>query len=150
MVKKHAKKANAFSEKPDLPVEVEREQPETEYEESEDVSESEANAMVERVVEKQTKQEAKEIEAVDRQDWTRNDPVIPEGLKGKVWIAVFRCPKGHKTKATNRQAEAGVLCYPCKVEGKQVKAEVMDQFVKKPAPADETTEKRKKAKRNSQ
>jgi hypothetical protein len=35
------------------------------------------------------------------QKWGATDPVIPEDRKGSVWVALFKCPDGHKTKATS-------------------------------------------------
>lgn len=116
----------------------------------EDVSEQEAEAMVERHVHKKEEVKAKLEESVDAQDWTQSDPVIPEDLIGRVWIAVFRCPEGHKTKATNRQAKSGVRCYICKGAGKEVKADIMAQFLVKPEPLDEDLEKRRKARKGAE
>lgn len=112
---------------------------------AEDVPESEANAMVERAA-KRREAEREKIEAsVDNQDWSQSDPLIPEDLKGKVWIAVYKCPEGHKTKATNRQAKSGVRCAVCRGQGKTVKADVMPQFLEKPVEPDSDDIKRKQA-----
>lgn len=116
----------------------------------EEVSEKEAEAMVERAIQKKEEVKAKLEESVDNQDWTMYDPVIPEDLKGRVWIAVFRCPDSHKTKATNRQADTGVWCWACGQAGKKSIATIMPQFLKQPAPPDDDLEKRKKARKGAE
>lgn len=108
-------------------------------ESGEDMSDFEADAMISRAEEKKQAETDKVEKSVDVQEWTKQDPIIPEELEGRVWVAVYRCPDNHKTKATNRQADKGVLCYECKGFGKQVTAVIVPQFLKKPQ-----EEKRKK------
>lgn len=111
----------------------------------EEVSESEVAAMIERAEERK-REEKEKIEAeVDDQAWSRSDPAIPEELEGRVWVAVYKCPHGHKTKATNRQAKTGVRCWDCGEKGQVVKAHVMPQFLQKPEPPADDIEKRKAA-----
>lgn len=119
-------------------------EPETD---SEEVSEAEANAMVERAQEKKRAEQSKIESQLDDQDWSRSDPIIPEELQNRVWVAVYRCPSGHKTKATNRQARTGIPCWDCKQgpDGRVVKASMMPQFMQKPEPPTDDVEKRKKA-----
>lgn len=64
-------------------------------------------------------------------EWTRLDPVITNGQRKArtIWVAVFKCQDGHKTKATNRQGDEGITCYGC---GKH--ASMMEQFKFPPAP----------------
>ena len=59
--------------------------------------------------------------------WTRLDPEIPKGMKGKMWVAVFKCSSGHKTKATNLQADQGIDCNECGAD-----AEIIEAFRKPP------------------
>ncbi len=131
-------------------VEEREERPQAEETDGEEMSESEANAMFERAEERKEAAEREAMDEVDGQDWTRNDPVIPEELlkARKVWVAVFKCPKGHKTKATNRQADSGVYCYECKEKGEKVRADIMDQFVERPE-AEENKDVKRKAQRRA-
>ena len=96
--------------------------PETE---SEEIPAAELDRMIDKAEAKKVA-EVKKVElTVDAQDWTNADPVIPEALAIKVWVAVFACPVKHKTKATNRQEAAGVKCWVC-----GEKAEMMPQFAR--------------------
>lgn len=117
----------------------------------EEMSDDEANAMFNRAEKRKEEATAKAFADVDQQDWTRNDPFIPVDLlkAGKVWVSVYKCPNGHKTKATNRQAEQGIFCWQCKETGKQVKATLC--FLGRPENdrTDEKDEKREKAKRGT-
>lgn len=137
------------SSRPDIPLHKVEDWPTKDDEEVdvEDVPESEADAMIERAA-KRREEEKQKVEAeVDKQEWSASDPLIPEDLKSKVWIAVYKCPEGHKTKATNRQAKTGIHCGACRIQGKTVKADVMPQFLEKPIPPDDDNEKRKQAAR---
>lgn len=136
---------HVVDENPSHPVDVDSVESESEI-----VSEKEAEAMIERHVQKKEAVKAKLEESVDSQDWTMSDPEIPADLVGRVWIAVYRCPTGHKTKATNRQAESGVVCWRCREAGKKVKAVIMDQFLIKPEAPNEDLEKRKKARKGAE
>lgn len=124
-----------------------QEVPETD---GEDMNEQEVAAMEERA--KQRKDEAKaKIEAtVDTQHWSLVDPIIPEELTGRVWIAVYRCPDGHKTKATNRQADKGILCFKHGELGQKVIAQIVPMFLEKPIPPTDDIEKRKKARKGAE
>lgn len=116
----------------------------------ENISEAEANAMVDESI-AQEKAELKKLEnEIDSQDWTLADPVIPDALKDEVWVAVYKCVLGHKTKATNRQAKGGVRCWRCKEEGKTVKAEIMMQFLVPPESGDPDVDKRRRARKGSE
>lgn len=106
--------------------EVEKKPPVVEPEE-EEMSDAEIEILIARRQEKK-EQAARKVElSVDAQEWTKQDPVIPEELAGRVWIAVYRCPSGHKTKATNRQADSGIQCAECSQA-----ATIVPQFLKKP------------------
>jgi len=59
--------------------------------------------------------------------FSKMDPKIPEGRE--VYVAVYSCTQGHKTKATNLQAEEGVQCYECSMSGKKEIAKIMPQFI---------------------
>lgn len=114
------------------------------------VTDKEAEAMVERAEKRKEEVKAKAELAVDSQDWTISDPVIPAELKGRVWVAVFRCAQGHKTKATNRQADTGVWCFGCRQLGKREIATIMAQFLTKPEPPEDDLEKRRKARKGAE
>lgn len=109
--------------------------PVLEQDDVEDVPDSEADAMIERAEEKKVAATKKVEKVVDTQEWTKMDPVIPEELEGRAWIAVYKCPHGHKTKATNRQADKGIQCFDCKSAGQTVSADIMEQFLTKPVKA---------------
>lgn len=100
------------------------------------MGENEVDSMFEKAVERKEEVKRKAEDAVDSQEWTRQDPDIPEALKGRVWIAVFKCEKGHKTKATNRQADTGIYCWQCRVEGVKSRADMMPIF--RGAPEDQS------------
>lgn len=117
---------------------------------SEVLSEKEADSIVEEKIEEKEKAVLKLEAELDSQDWSTADPVIPEALKDVVWVAVYRCPEAHKTKATNRQAKSGVRCWKCKGLGKTVKAEIMPQFLEAPPSGDPDVEKRRKARRGAE
>lgn len=90
------------------------------------MSESDADAMFNRQEEKKEQKTQAAMTSVDQQSWDRKrDPHIPPELEGRVWIAVYKCPEGHKTKATNRQRETGIRCEECLLHGKEVKADIM-------------------------
>jgi hypothetical protein len=95
--------------------------------EPEDMAETEVEGMIERKEQKEVEAVKKVELSVDSQEWSKNDPVIPDDLKGRVWVAVFKCPVGHKTKATNRQDNSGIKCFEC---GKP--SQIMSQFTEKP------------------
>lgn len=117
----------------------------------EEMSEDEVSDMISEKEQDKKAEKAKILSHVDSQDWTRMDPVIPEELRTSIWVAVYKCPKGHKTKATNRQATDGVFCFECKEAGFKVVASIMPQFIRAPeSDFDEKMEKRKKAKRSDQ
>lgn len=117
----------------------------------EEMSEDEVSDMISEKEQEQKSAKAKILSHIDSQEWTRQDPEIPEELRGSIWIAVYRCPKGHKTKATNRQAEDGVLCFECKAAGFKVIAAIVPQFIRAPRMEfDEKMDKRKKAARGAQ
>jgi hypothetical protein len=105
-----------------------------------EIPESEADAMFERVEVKKTEERKKVEDKVDAQDWTRMDPDIPEALMGRVWVAVYRCEAGHKTKATNRQKDTGIWCHECKQ-----KAEIMPKLFDNP-PEDQSKKSDRKRK----
>lgn len=146
------------SSKPDLKVravalEEERKplpQPPVTESDDENMSEEEASALIDAKVVEAAQEVERQGEELDRADWTMADPVIPEALKGRVWIAVFKCPKGHKTKATNRQAKSGIACWRCREEGKRIKAEMMPQFEARPDTTDPDLEKRRLAKKGAE
>lgn len=117
---------------------------------NEEMSEAEVEAMERRSAQKKQAAIAKVEAEVDAQEWTLMDPVIPENLVGRVWVAVYRCPEGHKTKATNRQAESGVFCWKHRESGQKVKAEIMPQFLSRPITEDPDVAKRKKAAKGAQ
>lgn len=117
---------------------------------NEEMSEAEVEAMEQRSTAKKEAAIARVEAEVDSQEWTLADPVIPENLVGRVWIAVFRCPEGHKTKATNRQADHGVWCWKCRGSGQKVKASIMPQFLTRPVSDDPDVAKRKKAAKGAQ
>lgn len=134
----------------ETPVPVQEEHLEEDLEQTEggdlvDMSEKEAERIVQRASDRKDEAKAKVEATVDSQDWTASDPVIPEELAGKVWVAVYRCPDAHKTKATNRQKDTGVLCWKCKAAGVKVKATIMPQFLEKPESMDPDLERRKKS-----
>jgi len=107
--------------------------PEIEVDDEEEViPESEVNAIFEKVETKKTEERKVVERGVDSQEWTRQDPEIPEALRGRVWVAVFKCSKGHKTKATNRQEESGILCFECRQIGVENKADMLAAFSDKP------------------
>jgi hypothetical protein len=54
--------------------------------------------------------------------WTSADPVI---TNKSVWVAVFKCNVGHKTKSTSEYRQ--VACHLC-----GSKAEIMSQFLTDP------------------
>jgi len=93
----------------------------------EDMSEDEVDNIIAKAEEKKVEAVKKVELSVDKQEWTKQDPVIPEELEERVWVAVYRCPNGHKTKATNRQKDSGVQCYECKET-----AVIVPQFLNKP------------------
>lgn len=105
--------------------------PEQHESDSEDMPESEVEGMIQRKEEKKAEAKKAVERSVDTQEWTKADPVIPEEMEDRVWIAVYKCPQGHKTKATNRQAESGIRCYECKE-----KAAIVPLFLKKPVQED--------------
>lgn len=113
----------------------------------EEMSEAEVEAMANRQEVKKEQAKARIEAEVDSQSWSVADPIIPDELKGRVWIAVYRCPEGHKTKATNRQAESGVFCWRHREAGQNVKAEIMPQFLSRPVTDNPEAAKRDKAKR---
>lgn len=121
-----------------------------EDEDGEDMSEDSIAKMVGRAEERKEEEKARVEATVDSQDWNMMDPVIPEELKGRVWIAVYKCPDGHKTKATNRQATTGVMCWRHRDAGKQVKAVIMPQFLARPNNEDPDAEKRRKARKGAE
>lgn len=106
----------------------------TEESGNEEMSEAEVNKMF----------EAKEAAPVKKANGSTDVPVDPRffdandperDLKDrKTWVAVFECPKTHKTKATNHQANSGVYCWKCREEGVLVKATIMEQFLTPPPP----------------
>lgn len=115
-----------------------------------DLPEADADAIIDEAAAEEAKKQKKMESELDGQYWSRNDPEIPEALKDQVWVAVYRCSEGHKTKATNRQAKSGVRCWKCKESGLTVKAEVMPQFLDKPESLDPDTEKRHKARKGAE
>lgn len=115
--------------------------------ETEEMSEDEADAMIEEKVAEEKAVLKKLEDEMDGQYWSMADPVIPEALKGEVWVAVYKDALGHKTKATNRQAKSGVLCWTCKEAGKVSKADIMIQFLEPPDLGDPDVEKRRKARK---
>lgn len=131
------------------PTVVENDPPAVESD-GEEMSEAEVEAMERRSVAKKQAAIAKVEADVDAQEWTLADPVISDDLKGRVWIAVFRCPEGHKTKATNRQASSGVYCWRCREAGLKVTAQIMEQFLQRPVMEDPDIAKRKKAAKGAQ
>lgn len=124
--------------------------PETANEATEEMSEAEADAIVEEAAAKEKARMKKLESEMDSQDWSLSDPVIPEALKADVWIAVFKCALGHKTKATNRQAKTGVRCWRCKEDGKTAKADIMLQFLVPPETGDPDIDKRRRARKGNQ
>lgn len=117
---------------------------------NEEMSEAEAAGILERQEKRKADFKAKLENEVDSQEWTLTDPVIPPELEGKVWIAVYRCPEGHKTKATNRQADSGVWCWKHREVGHKVMASIMPQFLNRPVTEDPDIAKRKKAAKGAQ
>jgi hypothetical protein len=117
---------------------------------NEELSETEAAAMLDRQEKRINDFKVKLETEVDSQEWTLADPVIPEDLKGRVWIAVYRCPEGHKTKATNRQADSGVWCYKHREAGQKIMATIVPQFLSRPNAEDPDVAKRKRAAKGAQ
>lgn len=124
--------------------------PEFETPDNEDMTDAETTEIFDdQEKRKKDLQNKLEIE-VDTQEWTLADPIIHEDLAGKVWVAVYRCPDGHKTKATNRQAKSGVWCWKHREAGQKVMATIMPQFLNRPDLGDPDVAKRKKAAKGAQ